>query len=190
LLLALAFGLAAVWLGVAYGATPAEQANLAARWTARAAFPFFLIAYAASSLLRLWPSELTKALMRRRRQWGLAFALAHTIHLVALAINIIIYNPRPFAALVGGAVAYAILYAMALTSTDKAQRVMGIWWKRLHRVGIHYLWIAFLAGYGGRAVHIDPGYHAEGRIAVALLFAVLGLRVYLRFGPKRATAAA
>jgi methionine sulfoxide reductase heme-binding subunit len=152
-------------------------ANLIARWTARAALPLFLITYSASSLLRLGPNPATKALVRNRRHWGLGFALAHTIHLIALAVNIIAVQRQALDILSGGAAAYAILYLMVLTSTDAVQRAMGKWWKRLHRVGIHYIWLAFLVAYGSRAVGPDPAARPEGVIATILLFVAIGLRL-------------
>ena len=47
-----------------------------------------------------------------------------------------------------GAIALALLCFMALTSTDRARRVMGVYWKKLHRLIhlavplalIHYFW--------------------------------------------------
>jgi methionine sulfoxide reductase heme-binding subunit len=124
----------------------------------------------------------TRALVRNRRHWGLGFALAHSIHLIALAVNIIAVQRQALEILSGGAAAYAILYLMALTSTNAAQRRLGRWWKRLHRVGIHYIWLVFLVAYGGRALGADPAARPEGVIATMLLLAALGLRlaVWLR----------
>jgi methionine sulfoxide reductase heme-binding subunit len=185
LLLALLFGLAAVAMGIAIGATPAEQANLAARWTARAAFPFFLIAYAASSLLRLWPGELTRAIMRRRRQWGLAFALAHTIHLVALGTNLIVFDvARPLFVLLGGGAAYGLMYLMALTSNNWSMRKLGKNWKRLHSIGIHYSWIIFTNSYAGSLFSPELDKLLTAALFVPLLLGALGLRLWVRFGKR------
>ena len=136
LMLGLLFGLFAVALGLMLGDNPAEQALFAARWTARAALPLFLVAYLANSLLRLWRGDITRALMRRRRQWGLGFALAHTIHLVALGINVLVFAPREPATVIAGGIAYGMIYLMALTSNDASMRAMGKWWKRMHSFGI------------------------------------------------------
>ncbi len=46
-----------------------------------------------STLVRRWPGPATRAASPGERQWGLGFALAHTIHLVALGINVIVYAP-------------------------------------------------------------------------------------------------
>lgn len=103
LLVGLFAALLAVAAGLVSGADAAERAGLAARWTARAALPLFLIAFLASTLMRRWPAAITRALRKRRRQWGLGFALAHTIHLAALAVNVIVYAPgRTWQSLIGG----------------------------------------------------------------------------------------
>jgi methionine sulfoxide reductase heme-binding subunit len=189
LLLALLTGLLAIGLGVAAGGDAAEQANLAARWTARAAFPFFLIAYSASSLLRQWPGGLTRALMRRRRQWGLAFALAHTIHLAALATNLLAFDvERPLLVLAGGGLAYGLIYLMALTSNDWSMRKLGRKWKLLHRIGIHYTWLIFFQSYAGGIFNSDPDKALTGLLFTPLLLAALGLRLWLHHGRRRAMA--
>ncbi|WP_374542652.1 hypothetical protein [Sphingorhabdus sp.] len=182
---ALALSGFAIGLALWSGPTSSDAALLAARWTARAALPLFLITYLASSLYRLAPGATTRTLLRRRRQWGLAFALAHSIHLAALLVNITLFRPRPLMTLAGGALAYAFIYLMALTSNDAAQRAMGRWWKRLHIVGLHYIWLIFLISYGGRAIHEDPAYHVEGRLFAPLLLVALAIRLWARFGRGR-----
>ena len=174
----LAAGLIGVISALVVSSDPSEQALLAARWTARTAAPVFLIVYLASTFARLSPSPLTKAVMRRRRQWGLGFALAHTIHLAALLVNITIYRPRPLESLTAGAIAYAMIYIMALTSTNAAQRKLGKWWKRIHTFGIHYIWLIFTASYALRSVSEVESYHLEGRIMLPVMLAALGLRIF------------
>lgn len=70
---------------------------------------------------------------------------------------------------------YVLLYAMALTSNDASQRAMGIWWKRLHTVGIHWLWFIFTFSYFGRIM--DPARMAQGLIFFPICIAALGLRL-------------
>ncbi|HEX4873628.1 MAG TPA: hypothetical protein VFV06_01900 [Sphingorhabdus sp.] len=184
---ALALSMLAIIAALLTGPTASDDALLAARWTARAALPIFLVTYIASSLYRVKPSERTAALLRRRRQWGLAFALSHSIHLAALLINITLYRPRPLASLAGGALAYLFVYLMAFTSTDGWQRRLGHRWKQLHSIGMHLTWAVFLVGYGGRAFHEDPAYHLEGRIFAPLLLAALAFRLWANFGRGRRT---
>ena len=177
--LGLVVGLLAVAAGLLAGGDAAERAGLAARWTARAGLPLFLVAFLASTLVRRWSSPVTRALLRRRRQWGLGFALAHTIHLVALGLNVIVYAPgRSWRSVVGGGMAYALIYLMALTSTDGWQRRLGKWWGRLHRFGIYYIWFIFTASYAGRAFGTDPGKQVVGVVFGSVMIAALALRLW------------
>ena len=181
LLLGLAVGLVAVMAGLLAGGDAAERAGLAARWTARAGLPLFLVAFLASALARRWPGPGTRALLRRRRQWGLGFAIAHTIHLVALGINIIIYAPgRTWQSLAGGGLAYFMLYVMVLTSTDGWQRRLGGWWRRIHLFGIYYLWFIFTVSYAGRAFGADPDKRVVGLLFGSVMIAALALRLWPR----------
>lgn len=181
--------LGAVALGLSIGSDPVDQAHMAARWTARAAFPIFILTYSASSLVRLWPNEATKRWLRFRRQWGLGFTLAHTVHLAALVTFLTMSGepPKP-TTLIGGGAAYVLLYAMALTSNDASMRAMGVWWKRLHTVGIHWLWFVFTFSYFGRI--FDPGRMAQGLVLFPICLAALGLRIAARAKARRKLAAA
>jgi methionine sulfoxide reductase heme-binding subunit len=167
--------MAAGWL---VGDDNAEGALLGARWTARAALPLFLVAYTAGSVRTLWPGPIANALVRRRRQWGLAFALAHFIHFVALALNICVFGPsRDTETLVGGGLAYGFIALMAITSNDASVRALGIWWRRLHRVGIHYIWLIFTISYASRIVNPDASYHLMGYVGTPVMLGALALRV-------------
>lgn len=169
--------LAALVIAAASGHAIEEIAKLAARYTARASFAVFLIVYLASSLFRLWRDGTTIALVKRRRQWGLAFALSHTIHLAALAWYSITFQHAPrVATLLGGGLGYALLYAMVLTSNDASQRAMGIWWKRLHTVGIHWLWFIFTFSYFGR-IFSPIDLRVQGMILFPVCIAALAIRV-------------
>ena len=181
--LTLLIAVSAIIAALSFGHTPAEQALLAARWTARVALPVFLIAYLASSLLRIWPSELTKSLVRRRRQWGLGFALAHTIHLIALAINVLVFGPsREPETLVGGGLAYVFILFMALTSNNWSMKKLGKNWKRLHIAGIHYIWLIFAISYASRLG--DPEKFLTGAVFTPVMLGALGVRLYAHFGKR------
>ena len=178
-LIATAGGLLAIALGGAFGVDPLEQARLAARWTARSSFFVFLTVYSAPSLARLFPSPLTRAIVRSRRQWGLAFALAHTIHLGALTHYMLLSGEvRPLGVWILTVTAYVLIYALALTSNDTSQRLLGKWWKRLHRVGIHFIWLTFLASYASRIP--DPARMHIGLVFTPVVLGALGLRFVAR----------
>ncbi len=179
ILLGAIVGLAAIWLAFATGDSINRDWQLAASWTARGGFPIFLITYSASSLYRVFPGQVTRAILRNRRYWGLGFAVAHSIHLYALIIYIRVSGtPVETPTLIGGGFAYVMLYAMALTSNQWAMGRLDRNWKRLHRVGIHTLWGVFVFTYFGRALSAD--HQIEGRIALALAFTALALRLMPR----------
>jgi DMSO/TMAO reductase YedYZ heme-binding membrane subunit len=164
-----------------------ERLLLAARYTARASFPLFLIAYSASALLRLWPNDWTKPLVRHRRQWGLAFAFAHTVHLAALGwFNIFIANMPGLQALAGGGLAYGLMFVMAATSNNASMKALGIWWKRIHIAGIHWLWFVFTVSYLGRLY--DPERWMQGAVFFPLCLAALSLRIAAWAKARRARA--
>jgi methionine sulfoxide reductase heme-binding subunit len=176
LFLGLIAGAAAVIAALMIGADRAEQWQLAARWTARVGFPILILTYAGSALFRRFPGQMTRTLLRNRRQLGLGFAIAHTIHLGALiTFNVIIANTPSATALIGGGFAFAMMYVMALTSNDASMRALGKGWKWIHRVGIHALWAVFLFSYAGRI------FEAESRVIgiafTALALGALGLRL-------------
>lgn len=171
-----ALGLAAIVTALAVGGDTVTSAQLAARWTARMSFLMFLPVYSASALARLFHAGWSKALLRERRYWGLGFALAHFIHLGALITFLRISGlPAKTVTLIGGGGGYVILAAMALTSNDAAMRALGVWWRRLHMVGIHWLWFVFAFSYSGRIA--DPGRMTTGLVFAPLAFAALGLRI-------------
>jgi DMSO/TMAO reductase YedYZ heme-binding membrane subunit len=164
----------AVLIGHSLGDTPLEEWRLAARYTARFSFPIFVLAFVASSWNRLAPSPASRFVMRRRRALGLAFATAHTIHLGALVTYNVLAGTTPgLAALVGGGGAYALMFAMVITSNDASVRRLGHNWVRLHKVGIYWLWFVFTASYGGRTFGDKP----EFAPFFALLVAGFGVRI-------------
>lgn len=176
LALGLIVSLGAAYLGLATGTDAADQWGRAARWTARIGLPLFLLAYAASSLGRLRPGPLTRAIWRDRRWWGLGFAASHTVHLYALIQAVgTSGEERTIASLIPGGLAYVVIYLMALTSNDTAMRALGKNWKRLHNFGIHYIWLIYLLAYAGRL--LDPAVRIEGIYGVTLCLAALGLRI-------------
>ncbi len=176
LTLAALVSLGAVALALIAGENVVEQAGMAARWTARVGFPIFILTYSASSLVRLWPNETWKTVLRHRRQWGLSFAFAHTVHLAALVTYLQISGEgRPLATLLGGGGAYVMLYLMALTSNDASQRALGKWWKRLHTLGIHWIWFIFTFSYFGRI--FDAERWMQGAVLFPVCIAALGLRL-------------
>lgn len=189
--LGLLLGLGALSLGLVVGADRVEGWQLAARWTSRAGFPLLMLAYVARPLTQIWRSDIAKALLKRRKYFGLGFALSHTVHLVALIIYLQISGlPAPILTLYGGGAGYVILYAMALTSNRAAMQAMGKWWKRLHTLGIHSLWFIYLVSYSGRL--FDPETLVLGGVTMTILVGVAAVRfaAWIKTRKRRAAATA
>jgi methionine sulfoxide reductase heme-binding subunit len=122
-------------------------------------------------------------LVRNRRYLGLCFAIAHTIHLGALTSYFVFIGEMPgMEAVVGGGLAYSLMFIMAATSNDQSMKALGRNWGRLHTVGLHYLWFIFLVTYLGRLSDgesgTDPGsLFMVGIVGSGLAFTALALRL-------------
>lgn len=172
LLLSLANGL---WLPFADFHSARGTAPMILR-SVRYALPLFLLAFSASSLARLWPSRLTRWLLRNRRFVGLGFAFGMVWHLSFVGYSIFLFGlfesgltPRGLALDLTG---LTFLILMTLTSFRwSARHLSSANWRRLHKTGIYVIW--FVATYiylrhAGDALHI---------VAFALLTGAWLLRV-------------
>lgn len=140
-------------LGMALqGGWTADGAAAAARLTARFSFVWFVAAFSASALNKLWPGGWRSVLLRRRRAIGLSFAAAHMVHLAALLTAILIFDrPSSIVTAVGGGLTYVFIVLMALTSNDQSVRTLGPRnWKLLHTVGAYAIAGVFFVSYLGR----------------------------------------
>jgi len=147
--LALAIAIAAC---LAHGGWTYEGTAAAARLTARDSFLWFVIAWSASALARLWPGGWRTALLRRRRSIGLGFAASHTVHLGALLIAILVFDHgTKLVTVIGGGIGYLFVFAMAITSNDAAVRRLGPRrWRLLHATGGYVIAGIFAFSYLGR----------------------------------------
>lgn len=189
--LGLLLGLGAMLLPFVMQIDWVTQWQLATRWTSRVGFPLLMLAYVARPLVQIWSNGFSKALLSMRKYVGLGFALSHTVHLFALVSYLQISGqPAPVATLYGGGAGYVILYAMAFTSNRSAMKAMGVWWKRLHTLGIHALWFIYLVTYSGRL--FDPDTRLLGVITVSILALTGAIRLiaWLKTRRKRIPAKA
>ncbi|WP_332774227.1 hypothetical protein [Phenylobacterium sp.] len=147
---------AALCLGVGWtvasGGWTHEGALAGARITARWSFIWFLAAWTASALARLWPGGWRGVLLRRRRAVGLAFAANHGVHLVFIFMAVgVFHEPRGLPVLIGGGLTYLFIAAMAATSNNWGLRTLGPkGWKILHTAGGLMALIVFTNSYAGR----------------------------------------
>ncbi len=176
LILALGTAAAAILVAatlLAYG-TGVEGWHLATRWTARLSAFIFLSAFLARPLVHLAPSPTTRAMLRERRGIGLGFAGAHTVHLAAILTYLANGGPTPAIIIpVMGGIAYFLIALMALTSNDRSQRALGRNWKRIHTVGIYYIWMFFTFIYLRHLSRDEAIYY----VMTALFFVALAIRL-------------
>jgi DMSO/TMAO reductase YedYZ heme-binding membrane subunit len=135
---------------LAAGGGTEESFHAIIRATARTSVALFVLAFSAASLRRVAPW-----LLVNRRYVGVSFAVSHALHLGA----VLAVPPRwPRVAVVSaanapGMVAYAIIFVMAITSSDRVVAWLGARpWKMLHTVGAYTIWVAFFFAYLPRAL--------------------------------------
>ena len=154
------------------------------RLTARTSFAFFIAAFVASSVRRLWPNALTRWLLANRRYIGVSFAASHAIHLlgiIALAHLVPDFTIGP-PALIGGGLAYVFLAAMTATSFDRTAAWLGSRrWHLLHKSGMYWCWFIFFISYVPRALTAsNPADSALYAPFVATLLGALVVRAAAR----------
>lgn len=160
---------------------PEQAWRSAIRLTARSSAVLFLLAFSAGAATKLWPGKFTRWMRGNRRYLGLSFAASHTIHaftFLSLAgqSQLLANQVLPQGMLVLGGIGYFFIYALAATSSNKAQAILGMrWWTRLHVVGTHWLWLQFLISFIKHASD-----HPEDWVGVVLVVAVMTLRIVAR----------
>ena len=171
-----------VWLGFAENSN--ESLMLWARHTARISFAYFLLSFSASSLHYFFSNTLTKFIRHQRRYIGLSFALAHTIHLVALTSFFIVMEENPgIVTLIGGGLGYVAMYAMALTSNDNAVKKLGLKrWKQIHWFGANYIAVIFAFTYVGKLLNGQLNGSDYDYLTFSLIVGTIFIVFILRIG--------
>jgi DMSO/TMAO reductase YedYZ heme-binding membrane subunit len=165
------------------------------RTSVRLSAPWVLLAFAASSLLALFPNELTRWLMRNRRMFGLCFAAAMGWQLVFITWMLVghwdfyIETIHPAGALPSRLAAYAILLAMTVTSFAAPRRRIGPKaWSVLHKLGIYSMWLAIWSSYT-EALFVEENPPVIAYVYAATGFAAWMLRI-AAFAQQRVSARA
>lgn len=122
------------------------------RATARSSFVLFLAAFTASALATLVPTALTRTLVRERRYIGLAFAVSHLVHAIAIyaygQLAPEFWPGRTWLTNVPGSVGYLFILLMAITSFKGPASLLGPkGWKRLHTTGMWVIAAIFAYSY-------------------------------------------
>jgi hypothetical protein len=156
----LAFLVALVLAAGVLGGRGADENSLKAALfiTARWSFLFFFLAYAGGALYRLSGSRF--AYLKRGREYGLAFASAHLVHLglVAWLWALLHHAPLPAFGVGFFGVAVAFTYLMAALSFgpwSAAMRHPGV--RLLILLGLNYILLAFASDFlRGAATAMGP----------------------------------
>ena len=181
---AVAIGVMCVALVLAYGVTP-EGAHAVVRWTARTSLVLFTLAYVSRPLVQLRPTRTARDILSYRKWIGLGFATSHGYHLAGI-IAIAWPDPGAFIraqdpTILVAVATFLLLGAMAVTSIERVRKAMlPKTWKRLHRTGMHFAWVAFFATYAA-AITAWPGYV----VPTTLLLAIAGIRAAAWFRGRR-----
>lgn len=131
------------------GGADREATRLALRATARVSFVYFMLAFVAAPLARLYPAPWTRWLARYRRAFGVAFGATMTVHVGCLLRLYALYAPaRPpmvtDADFLIGVPGLVLVALMTVTSAIAVRRRLSPGaWRRLHRTGIWVVWAIF-----------------------------------------------
>jgi len=126
------------------------------RITAASSLVLFSLTFSASSLDHFLKNGNWRPVMQARRRLGLSFALSHTAHLLVIISLVEVVFGGDYSKLgniVGGAVIYLFIFAMAATSNNASVRLLGAKnWKRLHKTGSYLIWTGLFSSYFGKAM--------------------------------------
>lgn len=151
---------AALWMGAAFGASLSlsavvafffgvdERGALAAlAATARLSFLFFWAAYVGGALTVLFGATFSP-LQKRGREFGLAFAAAHLVHLGLVAWLCWIGHAPGLRTFVFFGIAAVFTYLLALASFRNFREAIGPrLWRLLRTVGMNYIAYAFFVDF-------------------------------------------
>jgi hypothetical protein len=148
-----AFIAAIVIVAAIYGvADPQLRLGMALRATARWSFLWFCLATYGGALAALFGVYFQR-LARQGRDFGLAFASAHLVH-VALVAWLLYRSPDPFPRLYLAVFSIGVfwIYVLALFSLSStlAARLGPQRWKLVRMIGVEYIAFAYAFEFGGR----------------------------------------
>ena len=166
-------------LGTAFADVSAvDHIGYMLRVTARIAFILLLLAMIARPFRQL--TGMGSELLRHRRYLGLAMAFVHTVHFgYVVAYLQTSGEPLEMVTLIFGGLAFLLTWIMEATSNNASQRALKAWWRRIHTLGIYYVWLIFMNTFIGVLLATsDPLY--VGIVAVGLVAVSLRIAVFLR----------
>jgi methionine sulfoxide reductase heme-binding subunit len=151
--------------------------RIAIKATARTSCILFVSAFIASSVRKIWSSQLSTWLLKNRRYLGVSFAVSHGFHALAI-IGLAIVTPHTAVETDhGGNLGYLFIIALTATSFDRTAKLLSPnAWKILHTVGAYYIWLALTYAFSMRLVDRQSIYIYLPFVAL-LVFAIV-LRLF------------
>jgi hypothetical protein len=155
---ALCAALALTALVLAVFGSGVRGTHIALQATARLSFLLFWPAYAGAALAALFGPTF-QPLKRHTREFGLAFASAHIVHLALVGWLSFIGDPPGLGSFVFFGIAAFWTYLLMLFSVPRLQQLVGhrVWWL-LRTVGLNYIAYAFAKDFMGVPPHTDLRY--------------------------------
>ncbi len=155
-----------------------EGMRMAIRATGRTSTIFFVSAFIASSLHKVWQISLSKWMLKNRRYLGLSMAVSHTYHAVALFGLWFVTNGAAPKIEPLGTLGYVLLIVLTVTSFKIPASWLGKRrWKILHKTAMHYLWLGLLFEY---SLKLSKSNFIALAFVILLVFAIV-----LRFAAGR-----
>jgi D-alanyl-lipoteichoic acid acyltransferase DltB (MBOAT superfamily) len=135
-------------LAIRAGAGPGERVVMALRATARWSFLLFWLASTGGALATLFGSRF-QALALRARDFGLAFASAHLVHLGVVAwVYYSSPDPPARSTLIFFSIAAIWTYVLAILSIKRlSARLNPRVWRTVRTLGVEYIGLAFLTDF-------------------------------------------
>ena len=167
---------AIILTGLAITGTSTPEATVAMiRLSVQLASPWIYLAFVATALGQLFPSNFASWLLRNRRYVGLAFAAGFVWQAVFIVVLLALHGDyyatvlHDTAEFITRMLSYALLLALTVTSFFPVRRAMDPrHWRLLHRVGIWYFWAAIWVSYAEMVMVGDTR-------VIAIVFVISGL---------------
>ena len=167
---------AIILTGLAITGTSTPEATVAMiRLSVQLASPWIYLAFVATALGQLFPSNFASWLLRNRRYVGLAFAAGFVWQAVFIVVLLALHGDyyatvlHDAAEFITRMLSYALLLALTVTSFFPVRRAMDPrHWRLLHRVGIWYFWAAIWVSYAEMVMVGDTR-------VIAIVFVISGL---------------
>jgi hypothetical protein len=160
-------------------------------FSVRLAVPWLYVAFAASSLVVLFPGALSRWVLRNRRIFGLCFAagmgwqLCFILWLVFGHFEYYMEEPYSYISLAVQVPGYLLLIPMTITSFRFGRSMISAaQWKLLHKGGIYFLWAVVWSTYWYELFYYDD-IHFIDYVYYWAGFAAWGVRM-LAWSKKRA----